>query len=120
MSEEFTQKVIRVLCGAHTSHGALRKFSSESETANTKAFVTCEPSGRQRLDHYGTSSYRDDDDEEYEDEGWDEDAWYEEYANPLATSVREILEKAGIPRAQVSIEIGEKGHVELYLSPPKT
>lgn len=111
-----SKTIIDLLCGASTPFGSLKGFTSENETPKS-VWIFCEPTGRKRLDHYVGSSARfsKDDDEEEDSQGWDEEAWYDEYANPLATRVREILNKGNIPRDKADIEIGEKGHVEIFL-----
>lgn len=78
---------------------------------------TIEPTNRQRLDHYvgtGWDSRRDEDDDP---EGWDSDAWEEDYANPVWEAAQKWLdEEFGRGILEVD-EVGDKGHVFLSLTP---
>ena len=75
-----------------------------------------EPTNRERLDHYvgeGWDSRRDEDDDP---EGWDSDAWYEDYANPMTSAADEWLDaEFGAGLLQVD-EVGDKGHVYISLT----
>lgn len=91
-----------ILSGRKTKTGGRLKLQDEEER-----FLSFEPANRERLDHYGTSY----DDEDNEQEGWDEDGWLQDYAEPLRREVVKMLADAGITNWGVGI--GEKGHVEL-------
>ena len=71
-------------------------------------FVSAEPRNRQRLDHYGNDG-----------DGWDEEAWEEEYAGPLRSKVQKVMNDE-LGKGAVSVSIGEKGHVDIQLLAPKT
>jgi hypothetical protein len=75
-------------------------------------FVQATPSHRQRLDHYGTS-YEDDG---REVEGWDSEGWENDYCAPMRNAVREHLKKNNIDVSKLQIEVGEKGHLEIFVS----
>lgn len=74
-----------------------------------------EPPERKRLDHYvGSFDFRDPDDDLYDPEGWNDDAWQEEYAEPLLTKTLRGLEEH-FGKKLFDVDIGEKGFV--YVSP---
>lgn len=66
--------------------------------------VEAEPLHRSRLDHHGNGG-----------EGWDEDLWNEEYADPMRTAVAKALVDAGIAADSFEVEICEKGHVVVHV-----
>jgi hypothetical protein len=90
--------VVTLLNGRNTKAGGRLKVGAVEEE-----FVEFEPYKRQRLDHYGNDG-----------EGWDEEGWETDYAGPLRAEVRAILKTGGA--TQWDVEIGEKGHVEVYRS----
>ena len=61
-----------------------------------------EPRYRERLDHYGNNG-----------EGWDEEAWDNDYANPLRRAIEGALDKE-FGRKVFTVDIGEKGRVLIY------
>lgn len=63
-----------------------------------------EPRDRQRLDHYGNDG-----------EGWDEDGWSEEYAAPTRAAAQKWLDSE-YGAGTFSVSIGEKGHVDIFLT----
>lgn len=65
-------------------------------------------SNRKRLDHYGNDG-----------DGWDDEAWYHEYAEPLQKKWSKVAVKV-LGKRGMSVEIGEKGHVTVSWQPPKT
>ena len=81
----------------------LRRLSMLNITAGGDASVSAEPRNRQRLDHYGNGG-----------EGWDGDRWEENYAGPLRVKVQKAMDDE-FGKGAVSVEIGEKGHVEVEL-----
>lgn len=62
-----------------------------------------EPRQRQRLDHYGN-----------EGEGWDQEGWDEDYANPVRDAAQKWLD-AEFGHGHFDADVGEKGHV--YVTP---
>jgi hypothetical protein len=99
MSDKVTsaQAVAKLISGKKTkTAGILGKGFIENDT-----FVSFEPAGRQRLDHYGNDG-----------DGWDEDAWFEDYAAPLTKEISAVLQHAGISGWYV--EVGDKGFVEVF------
>jgi hypothetical protein len=73
-----------------------------------------DPIERTRLDHYGLYLEEDEDGEMYEDGGWDEDGWDEEYAQPIIDEITPILkQKFG---DIFDIDVGEKGHITITLT----
>lgn len=83
-------------------------------TQDWPGFWTVEPSNRQRLDHYVGQHYNPgpDDDEE----GWDSDGWEEEYAGPMRETAEKWIEK-NYGKGLFFVDVGEKGHLEIQLSP---
>jgi hypothetical protein len=63
--------------------------------------VFAEPHHRSRLDHYGNGG-----------DGWDEEGWEDNYAGPLRKEVEAMLNRE-FPGNDFSVEIGEKGHVDI-------
>ena len=73
-----------------------------------------EPSNRQRLDHYvGANYYPEGDDDP---EGWDEDGWNEEYAEPIQGAALAWLADAFGSKGLFYVEVGEKGHIDIQLT----
>jgi len=64
--------------------------------------ISFDPQHRQRLDHYGNDG-----------DGWDNERWDNEYRNPLIAEVGTLLEQNGL-LSLVSVDVGEKGHLEIY------
>jgi DNA-binding ferritin-like protein len=71
-----------------------------------------EPDYRERLDHYVGSHYNPGPDDD--PEGWDSEGWEEEYAGPLRKEVQDKLD-ARFGKGFLSVDIGEKGHIYVYL-----
>jgi hypothetical protein len=65
---------------------------------------TANPYDRQRLDHYGNDG-----------EGWDEEAWWDEYAGPLTDETTRLLEQE-FGKDMFEVDVGEKGHLHIDLS----
>lgn len=66
-------------------------------------FVSAEPRNRERLDHYGNDG-----------NGWDEDAWEEDYAGPLRSKVQKAMDDE-FGKDAVSVDIGDKGFVDICI-----
>ncbi len=66
-------------------------------------YILAEPARRRRLDHFGN-----------EGQGWDSEGWEEAYAAPLRKEVEALLGK------DFSVDIGDKGHVYVYLKKKKS
>ena len=95
--EDVTRRLLSIRLGPG---GRTRSVEQDSPTE-----WTVEPSNRQRLDHYGNDG-----------EGWDDDAWREDYANPMEAAAQKWLDEefgAGL----LECSTGEKGHIEVYLTP---
>ena len=73
--------------------------------------IDAEPSSRERLDHYGTST----DSEGNEQEGWDSEGWEYNYAGPLRDAVKAHLLKHNIDVSKISIDVDEKGYVDISI-----
>lgn len=81
-----------------------------------QGFWSAEPAHRQRLDHYvGGFDFRDPDDDMYDPEGWNSDAWEEEYSEPLR---REVVEKLNsrFGKGLFTVDIDDKGFINVYLT----
>jgi len=97
------------LTGLNTSAGRLRKHDLGPD------YLSLEPSGRQRLDHYvGSFDFRDEDDPDYDPEGWNQEAWDEEYVDPLRSDVVKALDKK-FGKGKFWVDIGTKGFVDVQL-----
>jgi hypothetical protein len=72
-----------------------------------------EPQWRQRLDHYVGSGYDPGPDDD--PEGWDEEGWEADYAGPVRAKAQEWLERT-FGRGLFDVDVGEKGHVSVYLT----
>jgi len=92
-----------------TKTGGRLKFNGQS--AAPYVSVDFEPEHRQRLDHYGTSTQ----DDGEEQEGWDDEGWEQDYAGPLRKEVEALLKAADLK--DWVVDIGEKGFV--YVQLPK-
>ena len=64
-----------------------------------------EPSKRARLDHYGNGG-----------DGWDDDAWSEEYADPLYKAAEAWLEHT-FGKGFFDVSVDEKGFLDVGLTP---
>ena len=76
---------------------------------------TIEPTSRERLDHYvgsGWGSRRDEDDDP---EGWDEEAWREDYADPMESAAQKWLDQEFGP-GLFGLDTGDKGHLFVFLT----
>lgn len=61
--------------------------------------------GRERLDHYGNDG-----------DGWDSDAWEQDYAGPLREEAQAWLDKT-FDKGLLTTDVGEKGHLEVEPNP---
>jgi hypothetical protein len=69
------------------------------------------PTNRKRLDHYvGTFDHRSKNDDDYDPEGWNEEAWEEEYAGPVYAIVTKALAQQ-FGQGMFDVEVGDKGFV---------
>jgi hypothetical protein len=93
--------VKRALDGKKTKVGG--RLSVERVERDTR-YLSFDPASRQRLDHFGNGG-----------DGWDSDAWEDEYASPLRKEVEALLTSGGVlvGAGGVHVEIGEKGHVDV-------
>lgn len=66
--------------------------------------VEGDPVNRQRLDHYGNGG-----------EGWDDEGWYHDYVSPLVDTTMKELDRWLGKGHRVSVDVDEKGFVNLYL-----
>lgn len=89
-----------------------RNRSVEYDHSSYGPFWSAEPSNRQRLDHYVGQNYWPDEGDD--PEGWDQEGWEEEYAGPLRQEVQTKLD-ARFGKGVLTVDIGEKGHIEVQL-----
>lgn len=76
---------------------------------------TIEPMNRQRLDHYVGEGWGDRRDEDDDPEGWDSDAWEDDYSGPVYEAARKGL-AAEFGPGLFEIEVGDKGHIFVTLT----
>ncbi len=98
-----TEQVTRFLKGMSTRTGGRHRDVDFYDERHP--YWDVEPLNRQRLDHYGNDG-----------DGWDDEGWAEDYADPLAKEVQEKLESE-FGKGTFSVDIGEKGHIEVNLTP---
>jgi len=121
------QEVYYFLSRSSTPNGGRMKGMGLSDDGNTW-FLEIEPMNRQRLDHYVGAYYDcDEDDPDCDPEGWDEEGWWDEWAGPLTNDLKKLLTtkypafkklKSGYDK-DYTINIGEKGHIEIHLNKSK-
>lgn len=76
---------------------------------------TIEPSNRQRLDHYVGSDWSSRMDEDDDEEGWDSEAWEEEYAIPAENAAMDYLDKK-LGKGLFEVSVDEKGFLMVSLT----
>ncbi len=86
--------------------GKAERFGNTTTKAGLYDFVTYDPQGRQRLDHYGSS--------DGDPEGWDDEGWEQDYAGPLRKWAQARLDDA-IGKGAYRAEIGEKGDLYIHM-----
>lgn len=98
------KQVVNALAGFHTKTGGQILDSETFQEESGGHTITFDLQGRRRLDHFGNDG-----------DGWDTDGWEEEYVRPLVAEVKARLVARHVDPSTVSIEIGEKGHLEIYV-----
>ena len=109
--EEWVQEVKSFLKSLDYGVGGRAERVEFSDDPQYPGF-TVETSRRQRLDHYVGKHYHPgpDDDEE----GWDSEGWWDDYAGPLQKKVQGALD-GRFGKDVMDVDIGEKGHVEVNI-----
>ena len=79
--------------------GKAERLGNSNTDAGLYDFVSYDPEGRQRADHYGNGG-----------EGWDTENWDRDYAEPLRKWAQARLDDA-MGRGAYRVEIGEKGDI---------
>lgn len=107
--EGLDDRVQEVLRGLNVGPGG--RLKSVSFEGGQHPSWEATPSNRQRLDHYvGSSDSRDEDDYDYDPEGWDEASWNEDYADPVYDAVMAALDQE-FGRGKFYVEVSDKGFV---------
>jgi len=109
LTPEEIEAKLRHLTWTRSAAGGRGKLTNTypPQESITAWYFIIDPVGRQRLDHYGNDG-----------EGWDSEAWEEEYAGPLYTAVKTALDKMFGNNAGFSLDISEKGHIDIAWRPP--
>ncbi len=84
--------------------GKARSVSSQVE--NGRQLFILEPAARSRLDHYG------------DEDGWDRDAWREDYSGPLSSAVQSAMDHVFGKGALSVSEVDDKGFVYVAMKKP--
>ena len=121
------QEVYDFLCRSSTPNGSRMDGVDLIDDGDTW-LLDIEPMNRHRLDHYvGFYHDCDEDDEDCDPDGWDEEAWWDDWAGPLTNDLKKLLTrkypifqklKSGYGEDYV-IDIGEKGYILINLSKSK-
>ena len=121
------QEVYDFLCRSSTPNGSRMDGVDLVEEGDTW-LLDIEPMNRHRLDHYvGFYHDCDEDDEDCDPDGWDEEAWWDDWAGPLTNDLKKLLTrkypifqklKSGYGE-DYTIDIGEKGYILINLSKSK-
>lgn len=95
-------QVVTALRGFDTKTGGVISTHETYKEENGSSTICFDLQGRRRLDHFGNDG-----------DGWDEEGWEEEYVSPLLSEVRKRLISRHVDPSTLTIEVGEKGHLEI-------